>query len=177
MDAEAWLRVVTLLATVFGIVRAFAVVAGIWFQALVTVQRYHERQRVCSDPDSPLIECAIQQWHYERGCMLMAVHVLLLLLSVLALVVRASTPLDQIELSDLAARMVADLLFTLIVVVLALVSIRARYHHRRVLSLIGAHSDGLSAVAQADHEAVTKAVEAAEAIRAAAELHQGGKEE
>jgi hypothetical protein len=174
MGAEAGFTLLGWLALAFGIIRGIAVIAGIWFQVIVTWQRYQERQRVCSDPDALPVECAIQQWHLERGYLLMAVHILLLGLSIIALVVRLSTPPLALSFFDLATRMTADLLFTLIVVTLALVSIRARHHHRRVMALINVHleSPGPSAVARADHLAVSTARVAAKAQHVAEELHK-----
>ncbi len=120
----------------FSILRGVAVIAGIAYQALVTRQRYREKQRVAAMPDAPAVECIIQQWHFERGCLLLTAHIVLLLLSLLAAYVRINTPLHEVSPTDGFARILADLSFTLVVGVLTAVSVRARHYHLRIAETI-----------------------------------------
>lgn len=126
-----------ILAIVSGLVRIFAVAVGLWYQSLVTWDRYEDKRALCADAEAPPVECAIAIWHFERGVLLLGVHALLAILTVIATWGRARmSPPHDLDTATLMVRAGSDLTFTTVVVLLAVVSYRAHVHHMRQLRLL-----------------------------------------
>lgn len=125
------------LAIFFSVVRVIAAIAGLWYQADVTWNRYHEKRELCANPSSNEVECAILTWHFERGVLLLVAHVLLDYLTFITIWLRSRMPVPEVlEFEALLIRASIDLAFTGAVVILAVISFRAHIHHDRHIRLL-----------------------------------------